>query len=223
MTELRKELPPLPDRIAALPVEARGYPVPWFVVWLDEDGRAVPPGQGTPDFRVIAPGAIAVAFTRDLCWVCGGPMGSFKTFTIGPMCAVNRTSAEPPSHLDCADWSARACPFLARPHARRRDAGKPEGVVEPAGIMLERNPGVALVWTTRGFHVRSDFNGGVLFKIGEPEHVRWYAEGREATRDEVCASIDSGLPALRELAEQQRGGVKQLDKQLAAAMELVPA
>ena len=37
-TELRPDLPPLPGRIAKLPVY-RGYPVPWFVTWMDEDGE----------------------------------------------------------------------------------------------------------------------------------------------------------------------------------------
>jgi hypothetical protein len=212
----------VPPRIRRLPI-ARGYPVPWFVAWLDEDGLATTSGQGTPDFRIIRPGGVAFAHNNQRCWICGDPLGSYKTFTIGPMCAVNRTSAEPPSHLDCSDWSARACPFLARPQARRRDAGRPEGTVEAPGIALMRNPGVALVWTTRKYKPVSDGMGGVLFNIGEPTDVRWYAEGREATRDEVLASINSGLPSLRELAEQERGGVAALEQQTAKALELIPA
>lgn len=32
---LRRGLPPLPDRIKALPIDARGYPIPWFVASVD--------------------------------------------------------------------------------------------------------------------------------------------------------------------------------------------
>jgi hypothetical protein len=140
--------------------------------------------------------------------VCGGPLGRYEAFVLGPMCAVNRTSAEPPSHRDCAIWSARNCPFLSRPHARRRENNMP---VEPEkhvpGIMLKRNPGVALVWITEhGRWRRRRVPNGLLFEIGEPVETLWYAEGREATREEVDASIDSGLPALREIAEQEGEG-----------------
>ena len=41
MTKFRSDIPPLPPRIAKLPVDERGYPVPWFVQWLgpkDEPG-----------------------------------------------------------------------------------------------------------------------------------------------------------------------------------------
>lgn len=197
--------------------------MPWFVAWLDENGDATVPGEGTADFRVIRPGGVAFAHNNQRCWICGEQLGSFKTFTIGPMCAVNRTSAEPPSHLECADWSGRACPFLSRPHARRREDNLPDKGVEAPGIALKRNPGVALVWTTRGYKPVPDGQGGVLFQIGDPTDVRWYAEGRSATREEVMASINSGLPSLRELAEQERGGIAALERQTAEALELVPA
>lgn len=221
-SDYRPELPlPIPDRILRLPV-ARGYPVPWFVAWM-EDGKGVDTGQGTPDFRVIRPGGIALAHNLKRCWICGEPLGSFKTFVLGSMCAVNRTSAEPPSHLDCGDWSARACPFLSRPHAHRREEGLPEHTAEVPGIMLERNPGVALVWTTRSYKVVSDGKGGALFEVGDPTDIRWYAEGRDATREEVMASIESGLPSLREMAEQQEGGVVALEQMTNVALELLPA
>lgn len=199
----RLDLPrPIPDRIAGLPVR-RGYPVPWFVAWLDADGEPVDTGEGEPDFRIIRPRGVALAHGLGKCWICGGGLGAYRAFVIGPMCAVNRTSAEPPSHHECADWSARACPLLTRPHARRRESGLPEGTLEPAGTMLRRNPGVALVWTTRKYRVKHASADGVLFDVGEPEHVEWWAEGREAERAEVVASIVSGLPELAGLASQQ--------------------
>ena len=136
--QLRPELPPLPVRIARLP-RHRGYPVPWFVAVID----------GVPDFRIVGTNKIALAHTRQLCWICGERIGSFLAFTVGPMCAVNRISSEPPSHRECAEFAAVACPFLARPHMVRREAGKPEGATEPAGVSIRRNPGVALVWVTK--------------------------------------------------------------------------
>jgi len=49
-----------------------------------------------------------------------------------------------------------------------------------------------------------------LLHMGEPETVKWYAEGRLATREQVLASIDSGFPALAELALKQEGAMKYL-------------
>ena len=161
--------------------------------------------DGAPDFRVIKPGAIQDAQRRKLCWVCGVPFQrqEDRAFVIGPMCAVNRVSAEPPSHRDCAVYSATRCPFLTTPQMTRRERHIPEGAVAPAGISIPRNPGVALVWVTgyRAWKPISDHEGGTLFNIGEPKEALWFAHGRPATRTEVLASIDSGLPLLREMAE----------------------
>lgn len=198
--DLRPELPPLPAGLRHAPVY-RGYPVPYFVAWY-EDGEEVPRGQGTPDFRVVATGAIEECWTRQCCWVCGKRINSSRVaFVAGPMCGVNRTSSEPPSHHECADFAAQACPFLARPHMRRREADMPENEGS-AGIMIKRNPGVAMVWVTKKPGLRVAPDGGVLFQIGEPEAVRFWAHGREATRAEIDESVESGLPLLEEMAER---------------------
>jgi hypothetical protein len=107
---IRPDLPtPLPSGVARLP-RRRGYPVPWFVGWIG----------GEPEFRMADSEKLALAVRRSLCWVCGDPIVGLRAYLVGPMCAVNRTSAEPPSHVRCADWSARACPPRgARPPGRR--------------------------------------------------------------------------------------------------------
>lgn len=203
----------LPERMAKLPRDKHGRPVPWFVAFID----------GEPDFRVIAPGRIEDAQRFSLCWVCGQRRGRYAAFVIGPMCAINRVSAEPPSHRDCAIYSARACPFLVTPRMRRRETGIPEEAHGPAGTMIRRNPGVALVWVTRRFTTfRAD--GGVLFDVGDATEAMWFAEGRDATRDEIVASIDSGLPIL--LAEAEKEGdaaVRQLDAMRRGMQRFLPA
>jgi len=207
-----------PGRIARLPKNKAGYPVPWFVAWID----------GKPDFRVIRPGGIETALRGKLCWVCGIPFlrQEDRAFVIGPMCAVNRVSAEPASHLDCAVFSATRCPFLTVPQMVRRERHMPEAAASPAGEMIRRNPGVALVWVTgyKSWSTFSDGNGGRLFNVGEPKRVSWFARGREATRAEVMASIDSGLPILRDMAESEgAAAVAELERMHQRALELVPS
>lgn len=195
MNELRPGLPPLPRKMLGLHIDKRGFPVPFFVAVIN----------GEPDHRIVEPRAVKVCVEQRRCWICGGQLGTFRSFMVGPMCAINRISAEPPSHLECARYAATACPFLARPHAKRRDAGLPETPLQkPAGMHLERNPGVALVWTTRTYKPFRAEHGrkGVLFDLGPPDSMEWFAEGRAATRAEIDESIATGLPTLIAVAEQ---------------------
>lgn len=226
MTTLRPGLPLPPSHMRRLPIDARGYPVPWFVQWVEGEGdemREVLPGQGRPEFRMMDRGKWKRAVRDKLCWVCGAPLGKLYAFLIGPMCAVNRVSAEPPNHLECAEYSAINCPFMARPKAQRREAGLPEHPSALGGIAIMRNPGVGLVWMTKSYKVEDDNMGGKIIRIGPPLNLEWFAEGRRATRAEILASIESGLPTLREVAQLDGPeGIAALERQVAVALELVP-
>jgi len=186
----------MPDRMKLLPIDARGYPVPWFVAWVD----------GQPEFRAMDPAKWRQAVTEKRCWVCGGILGKWLTFVIGPMCAINRTTAEPPSHTNCATWSAKNCPFLSRPKMVRREDDTINIEVcaaNVAGEMIARNPGVTLLWTTRTYTVYRDQKGSPLIEIGDASAISWYREGRPATRAEVEESIVTGLPFLVEACEKE--------------------
>jgi hypothetical protein len=212
MNTLRTDLPPLPDRIKALPVDERGYPVPWFVVWID----------GRPEFRAADADKKPLAIRNSLCWVCGQSLGRHQTFVLGPMCTVNRVSAEPPCHLDCAEFSARACPFLSKPQMVRRENNLPENT-SCDGEMIRRNPGVVALWTTRDYRLVSDGKGGTLFQVSDPSSVSWWACGRQATAEEVSASVESGLPLLRQMAQAEgEDAVRQLGRMLQAAQRHFP-
>lgn len=216
MTELNASIRdiPMPGRMAHRPISPKGFPVPWFVAQIN----------GEWDFRVIGPGRIADAHNHRKCWLCGGQMGRWKVFTIGPMCAVNRVSAEPPAHLSCAEYAAKACPFLTQPRMRRNDQGINEtGAVKAAGVMISRNPGVTLLWVTKSYRLMS-VEGGVLFKVGPAAQTYWYAEGRTATRAEVDASIASGLPLLEaEAVKDGPDGTAALQKAIRESEALLPA
>ncbi|HEU0221429.1 MAG TPA: hypothetical protein VFR34_04345, partial [Paracoccaceae bacterium] len=45
--------------------------------------------------------------------------------------------------------------------------------------------------------------GGILLALAEPDEVRWFREGRPASRAEAEAAIASGLPALERLAAEE--------------------
>jgi hypothetical protein len=191
---VNERFPDLPRQMAALPVDHRGFPVPWFVAWQ----------EGKPMFPVADGRKMALAVKDQLCWVCGGKLPKARASVIGPMCAVNRTISEPQSHLECARFSARNCPFLANPRMKRvPETLLPDNRVKPAGDGIMRNPGAVAVWIettpSRPFRV----GNGHLFELGKPTKVEWYAHGRSATREEVLDSIRSGLPLLFEAADQE--------------------
>lgn len=214
MTQYRKGLPPVPPRMRHLSVDERLYPIPWFVAYPDGEH---------PDFRVADSEKMAKAMRFGNCWVCGEQTGVLRTFVIGPMCVVNRTTAEPPCHLECARYSAIACPFLTLPKAKRNEANFPIGVVAPAGEMIKRNPGVTCLWTATEFALVRVENG-LLYRLQEPHSVEWYALGLPATRDEILSSIDSGMPILREMAtEQGERALEQLERQYQRMLPLLPA
>jgi hypothetical protein len=223
MHPVKCDIPDMPEKMRRLAVDARGYPIPYFVAWLDASGAPTKRGEGTPDFRMVSPETFVKCHTERLCWVCGQALGSYKAFVIGTACVLPRTSSEPPSHDDCADFSARACPFLVHPRQKRRDNRMPEVWHKPPGDMIQSNPRLAIVWTIKRYQL-VQVNGRVVFDIGTPEHVRWYTEGRLATRAEVLESIHSGLPALYEHAKARgQAGADDIRRRYDACMPLIPA
>jgi len=189
----------MPNRMKSLPTDDVGRPVPFFAGYVD----------GVPDFRTMTSAALVDCVRKSLCWVCGQPLlkrygKPVGTFVAGPMCLVNGTSAEPPSHADCAEWCARACPFLLNPNKVRREANLPDGYIEPAGIMLARNPGVTgLIESCRWQAFQPGEGRGVLLHFDRIQSVTWLARGDIATTDEVLTSIETGLPDLLALAREQ--------------------
>lgn len=97
---LRPGLPPLPPRIADLPVDARGFPVPWHVAWI----------EGEPDGRIVDERKIPLAVAHGLCWICGQRMGTAKTFSLGQLAAAWMECEEPPAHLECARYATNLPP-----------------------------------------------------------------------------------------------------------------
>jgi hypothetical protein len=215
---------PIPERMKHLPISEKwGLPVPFFVAEVD----------GKPEFRMAAYEAKQICIKEERCWVCGDKLGTYRTFAIGPMCAINRLGADPPMHRECGEYSVHVCPFLINPEYDRRQKDRPpeELQIKPAGQMIARNPGVTLLWTTKkhGYHLEVD-RSGVLFRLhGPPTDISWWARGRPATREEVMESIDSGYPILLKIAKDQDAEqpklkcVEALEKARAIGLRLVPA
>jgi hypothetical protein len=198
----------MPERIRALPRDPRGYPIPFFVQWFD----------GRPDFRVMSPERYQAAVTRNCCWTCGQKLGRNLAFVGGPLVAAQQASAEPSSHLECAIFAAKACPFLAFPKAKRREAAMPKEVANLPGIQIAENPGVTAVYVTRSAQLMDQ-----MFRLGAPERVYWFHAGREATVDEVVAARNQAIERFLNEAGRTVQAIRHADILSKRLASLLPA
>lgn len=98
----------IPARIARLPKDARGYPIPWNVE-ADVDGK--------PIFTVNDSVKACRALMEGLCPICGEKLGRWKWFIGGPGSAFdpNGWYIDLPAHYECAAFALATCPYLAMP------------------------------------------------------------------------------------------------------------
>jgi hypothetical protein len=183
---------PLPRRMAGLPRDARGWVVPWFVDWRN----------GEPIFPVMSPDKWRRAVNHRRCWICGEPLGRVFNFIIGPMCAINRVTSEPPSHRDCAEYATKVCPFMVNPRMGRVPAPKIPGgqIVAPGGKHDDGNPGTMLLWPTDDYGVFRTDTGPLLNFAAPTGPVKWWTLGREATAREAADAFQVGAEKLLAVA-----------------------
>jgi hypothetical protein len=159
----RKMIESLPDSMKDLPLDPRGFPIPWFV--------HCEPGQ-TPDLRIASGEKREIGFRDDLCWVCGQPLGKFRVFLGGPQSVKHCCFSDWCCHEKCAIFSAMFCPFVNGSMQRRREGGMESTVALP-GQIPEPPPVYALLYAV-GKIVRSA-HGHFLTR---PGRVTWFHRGR---------------------------------------------
>lgn len=218
--QLRAGIAAPPAHMANRPIH-RGYPVPFFVAWID----------GVPDFRVADTARFEECRRFERCWLCGKPLGAHRVFVIGPMCTVNRVSSEPPSHRSCAEYAATVCPHIVNPEAKRRAKTLPAKHRPPAGQMVRDNPGVVAVWESKTYQFFKA-SGGMLIDIGAPVQVDWWSRGRRADRATVMPAFEASVNRLKTLttehydkhedAEERIAAFLELGRQTGAAMKFLP-
>lgn len=171
-------------RMAKRPRDPRGFPVPYFVAWVD----------GVPLFHVVDEEKWLRCVRHRRCWLCGEELGRRFAFVLGPMCTISRVTSEPPEHHDCAEFAARYCPFMVNPRMKRLPQSTlPEGYQPPAGVHVERNPGTYAIWSTASYQPFKVANG-ILIRVGDPLRVSWWREGKPADRATAVAAIEDGCP-----------------------------
>lgn len=181
---------PMPHNIAKLPSDERGYPIPKFVATRN----------GIRDFRLMDYDFRTQCIRDKICWICGEPLRKYFSFIAGPMSCLNRTVIEPPSHIRCAHYAVRVCPFLAVPNMRRNERALPDNVAVD-GKMHPGNPGVCAMWITNKYVVWEPRPGEVLLMMGEPARIIFWAEGRALSRAEIQQALQDGYHRMQSLVK----------------------
>lgn len=91
----------IPKRMRHLPAY-KGLPIP-YVQFVAADG---------PDFKAIDHGRVFEVLTDRLCGVCGQSLAESFAVIGGEKSIASRTFTDPPMHKECAQYAARACPYL---------------------------------------------------------------------------------------------------------------
>lgn len=121
----------IPKELSHLKIDKRGYPVPFFVSWIN----------GEPEFRYLDAVRAKMIIDNKLCHICGKKLNKdFFYFISGPIGLQNRISSDAAMHKTCAEFSLRACPHLYLQKADRRDndeLGKAIGSM-PSPVIREK-------------------------------------------------------------------------------------
>lgn len=121
----------MPERIARLDTDERGYPIPWNVLRAED---------GTPFFTVNDDRKSWQALRQHLCPICGGPLGRWNWFAGGPRSAFEEHGwyLDLPGHHECIQFALATCPYLAAPkYLGRIDVVHAEKLPPEARLLLD--------------------------------------------------------------------------------------
>ncbi len=172
---------PIPPRMAALPKDPRGFPVPHIVI-RDKDGKPV---FSANDTVVVMQGKL-----KKLCGVCGQALGSDSWVLGGPMSAFHPQGVyiDNPIHKECGVYALQVCPYLAYTGYRHNPdlVDKLDARFEGTRIFVnptqdnKRVPffvfGKVKSWTLRGDYV---------IPVRPFLETEFWLEGKEITKDQA--------------------------------------
>lgn len=131
---MRFDLTQMPERIAKLPRDHRGLPIP-AIVFVDNAGKA--------HFTINDSRKVAWVTREKRCGICGDKLPPRRfCFVGGPKSILHRHGAfiDSPMHYECASFALRTCPYLAARSYERSIAGLTVGPKNLAGSIILVDP-----------------------------------------------------------------------------------
>lgn len=132
----------IPSFLSHLPVDQRGYPIPFFVAYTE---------PGKPDFRLLDAKKQFLCLNQNLCGICGKKIEGVNkkkaaAFVIGgPLTAMNKVCSDPPMHRQCAEYSLKTCPHLFYKDASRRESNMNDAAQENKFLVKTKPNQVLLI------------------------------------------------------------------------------
>lgn len=216
---------PLPPRMAALPKDRRGLPVPYIVLVTDD---------GTPHFTINDSRKVAKVLRERRCAICGGKHHRGLWLVGGPMSAFHEDGAylDPPLHFECAQYALKVCPYLAAPKysGRLDDATLTAQQVEQERLltlvdhtMLPDRPDVFVAGMTLDYQVIERPTGPAILPKRPWKQVRFFQKGEELSHSQATGHVAKALmnvpPAQRRVP---RGVIAQILGERVVGAEMPP-
>jgi hypothetical protein len=183
---------PIPDRIARLPRDKRGYPIPWNVQIGKED---------TPLFTVNDQEKHIEAILRQLCPICGERLGRWRWFVGGILSAFDPNGAyyDLCGHHECETFALQVCPYLSAPKYLGRldviDPSKiPDGMTTTNITMIPERPEIFVAVASDKFQVSAIHESDTPVIRPQRPYLAY-----EFWRHGVQLTEEEALPILREV------------------------
>jgi hypothetical protein len=128
---------PMPECIAKLDKDERGYPVTYIAAFID----------GKPDLGIQDAAKVASCLREWRCHVCGEKLGKLGYFVAYEPVPKRPRFLDPAIHRECAMYSLQVCPYLANPSAKHRSAKALPNDMTDLGEVTGRSYNVVLLGT----------------------------------------------------------------------------
>lgn len=177
----------IPPIMQKLPLDARGYPIPYVVLYDD---------KGCPHFKINDDKKVKECADKNLCTVCGTKMDRTSMWLIGgPGSAFHPRGmfVETPVHRDCGLYSLQTCPYLRHNtynkkaiHIKDGSFSKPMAFLDPT-MSQERLPFFVFVKIS-GYQIFwRDIGNGMMAKSIKPmkpyKVIEFWQEGVKVVPD----------------------------------------
>jgi len=193
---------PVPDRLARLAKDKRGYPI-FFIATVLPDG--------SPAFTVTDPKKLMRCIKGDLCSLCGTKLHRGRWFVGGPFSALHHAGsyADPPMHHECMRYAMQVCPYLAAPSWTNDLSAHGAAKAVEAGIptvrlqsIIER-PYLFICVMSIGHTVRSANNGlTLLFLPADRKNMEYWRHGVQLSEiegaEKAMEILAAGVPEQRQ-------------------------
>lgn len=121
----------IPDLMRKLPLDSRGYPIPYVV--LNDD-------KGCPHFKINDDTKSDECIAKNLCTICGTKMDRTSMWLLGgPQSAFHPKGSfvEPPVHRECGLYALQVCPYLRYNNYGKKDIMVKDGSFNKPLLLLD--------------------------------------------------------------------------------------